>query len=93
MKVQHDPKNQRFFLKLGSDEAFLAYDKQGMVLDFSYIYTPVHQRNRGVAGRILKAAFEYAREEGYRVIPSCPIIRYEFLPRFTKYQDLVESSG
>ncbi|MEE9167589.1 MAG: GNAT family N-acetyltransferase [Candidatus Neomarinimicrobiota bacterium] len=88
--VQHDPEGQRFFLKLGSEEAYLSYTRKDTVLDFLYVYTPVAYRGQGAAGRILITAFEYARENGCQVIPTCPFIKHEFLPRFSKYQDLVQ---
>ena len=90
MSVAHDPLHQRFFLRLGAYEACLMYAQQGTVLDFYHIYTPVPFRNSGVSGRILVAAFDYARQAGLRVVPSCPFIANEFLPRFPQYQDLVE---
>jgi hypothetical protein len=91
MPVEHDPLHQRFFTRLGAYEACLMYARRGPVLDFYHIYTPVPFRNRGVSGRILVAAFDYARGAGLRVVPSCPYIATEFLPRFPQYQDLVES--
>lgn len=67
------------------------YAKRGNVLDFYHIYVPDPYRNRGAAGKILIAAFDYAREKGYKVVPTCPFISGDFLPRFPKYQELVES--
>lgn len=91
MAIEHDPIHQRFFARLGAYEACLMYAQQDGVLDFYHIYTPVPFRNTGVSGRILVAAFEYARQAGLRVVPSCPYIATDFLPRFPQYQDLVES--
>ena len=91
MKVEHDPVKYRFFLKLGSYEANLLYAKKGKVLDFYHVYVPDPFRNKGLAGKILLAAFEFAEKEGYRVVPSCPFIAHDFLPRFPKYQLLVKS--
>ncbi|MBI4115770.1 MAG: N-acetyltransferase [Candidatus Omnitrophica bacterium] len=90
MKVEHDKKKQKFWIKLDSYEAVLMYAKKGKRLDFYHIYVPDPFRNQGLAARILITAFKYAKKEGYRVIPSCPFIAGDFLPRFPKYQDLVE---
>ena len=90
MKVEHDPKKQRFLIKLGSYEATLMYAKKEKALDFYHIYVPDPFRNRGLAAKILIAAFEYAAKEGYRVVPSCPFIVHDFLPRFPQYHKLVE---
>ena len=88
--VVHDEAGQRFSLKLGSYEAVLMYARRGDVLDFYHIYVPDPYRKRGIAGRILKAAFDHARDQGLKVVPSCPFIAGDFLPRFPCYQDLVE---
>jgi len=90
MKVEQDPKNQQFVMRLGSYQATLLYAKKGKALDFYHIYVPDPFRNRGLAGKILIAAFEYAAWEGYRVVPSCPFIAQDFLPRFPQYQNLVD---
>ena len=77
-------------MKLGSYEAELMYAQREKVLDFYHIYVPDPFRNRGVAGKILLAAFEYAEKEGLQVVPSCPFIRHDFLPRFPQYQKLTQ---
>lgn len=88
MNIEHDPKAHKFFVKLGEYEASLSYAEKGKALDFYHVYVPEPFRNSGVAGRILIAAFDYAAENGYQVIPSCPFISGDFLPRFPKYQKL-----
>lgn len=90
MKVEHDETRGRFSVQMGDYEACLMYARRGDVLDFYHIYVPEPYRNRGIAGRVLIAAFDYARANGLKVVPSCPFIAGDFLPRFEKYQDLVE---
>ena len=91
MKVEHDLKKHKFFMKLGAYEATLMYAEKGKVLDFYHIYVPDPFRNRGIAAKVLMAAFDYTEKEGYHVVPSCPFIRDDFLPRFPQYQKLVET--
>lgn len=90
MTVEHDESRQRFFIRLGDYEACLMYVRRGGVLDFYHVYVPEPYRNRGLAGRILIAAFDYAAEQGLKVVPTCPFIAGDFLPRFKQYQHLVE---
>ena len=89
MKVEHDTEHHRFVVDLNPYEAFLLYAPKGKTLDFYHIYVPEPHRNRGLAGKILMAAFEYAQKEGVSVIPTCPFIRDDFLPRFPQYQSLI----
>lgn len=90
MKVKHDPAGQRFLMRLGAYEATLLYAQKGKILDFYHIYVPDPFRNRGLAAKILIAAFDYAQEKGFKVVPSCPFIAGDFLPRFPQYRALVE---
>ena len=90
MDVIHDPQGHRFYIKLGQYEAALLYARRDNVLDFYHVYVPEPYRKRGLAGRILIAAFDYARAEGLSVVPSCPFVSGDFLPRFPQYQDLVQ---
>jgi len=89
MKVRHDPHRRLFVGDLKPYQACLLYARRGKALDFYHIYVPAPYRNQGLAAKILIAAFNYAKKQGYRVIPTCPFIRNDFLPRFSKYQPLV----
>lgn len=92
MTVEHDPKRDRFFIQLDEEEAFLSYQRKGDVLDLVHVFVPPAHRGKSFAGRIVIEAFEYAKRENCRVIPTCPFIAHKFLPRFPKYQSLVDGS-
>ena len=89
MRVLHDETKQQFSIKLGEYEAVLLYGKKGNVLDYYHIYVPDPFRKKGIAGKILIEAFEYAKKNSYQVVPSCPFIAGDFLPRFPQYQNLI----
>ena len=92
MSIIHDKARGRFVLPLAAegDEAVLRYDREEGVLDLYHVFVPPQHRSRGHAGRLVIAAFDYAREQGLKVRPTCPFISGDFLPRFPQYQDLVE---
>lgn len=90
MKVEHDPEHGKFFVNLESEQAVLEYERAGQVLDFRYVYVPPKFRNRGLAGKIVIHAFEYAEKGGFKVIPTCPFVSEDFLPRFPQYQKFVQ---
>lgn len=89
MNILHDPAAKKFYVVLDGEEAVLRYEARGKVLDFYTVFVPETFRGRGIAGRLAIAAFEYAGQEGCSVIPSCPFLSQEFLPRFEKYAKLV----
>ena len=91
MEIAHDAARHQFSVNLDPYDAVLMYAKRGKVLDFYHIYVPDPFRNQGLAGKILIHAFDYAKKEGYQVVPTCPFIRDDFLKHFPQYQEIVQS--
>jgi hypothetical protein len=90
--VHHDSDMTTFSIEMDGAEAVLMYLPVGEDrLDFKDTYVPPQHRGHGVAAALARAAFEYAREHGYRVIPTCPYIE-TYLKRHPEYQDLVTHS-
>ena len=92
MEVQHDRQQRRFYVAPddGEAEAELTYTQRDGVLDLGHTYVPPAHRGRGIADRMARRAFEYAREEGYAVVPSCPYVRDTFLERHPEFRDIVK---
>jgi uncharacterized protein len=75
MHVEHDSKTHRFVAQVPSGTAILAYAPAGpRLLELYSTYVPPPDRDRGVAGGLVEAALGYAREQGMRVIPTCPYV-------------------
>lgn len=47
-------------------------------IDLQHTEVPPADRNRGIAGTMVRAALAYAREHQLRVIPTCPYVRAWF---------------
>jgi len=91
MKVEHDEKGSRFFVRFEDDEADLTYTRVGpKLIDLQHTYVPESARGHGVAEALAEAAFEYVREHGDRVVPSCPFVR-TWLRRHPEQLKLVEA--
>ena len=76
MTVEHQEPESRFVVRIGGDEAELAYNRPGPgLIDIQHTFVPSAARGQGVAESLATAAFEYAREQNLRVIPSCPFVR------------------
>ena len=88
--VLHDPTAHRFALNLPGGPASLKYhvDREGR-LSLDHTEVPEEGRHRGIAGRLAKAALEYARDRRLRVVPRCPFVR-AYLEDHPEERDLVD---
>lgn len=86
--VLHDADRHQFTLSCSSDTATLQYNvvRPGLV-DFQSTWVPPSHRGRGTGARLVRHALDWARAEGYRVIPSCWFVG-EFFARQPEYRDL-----
>ena len=81
-QVEHEQSQSRFVYKASESQeaAFLKYEKQeDGTLDLRHTYTPPSLRGQGIAERLTKAAFDYAEQQGVKVIPTCPYISDKYL--------------
>ncbi|MFP4153215.1 MAG: GNAT family N-acetyltransferase [Alkalispirochaeta sp.] len=90
MDVEHRLEEMRFVLDIGGREAELLYfvPEEG-VLDLEHTFVPPDLRGSGAGGKVVRAALEYAREEGYRVRPSCSFVA-AFIQRHPEYQEMID---
>ena len=90
IEVQHDEAARRFCVALEGYEACLMYRLSGKELDLYHTYVPEVFRGKGVAEKLCKAAFEYAKAEGLTVIPSCSYVSGAYLKRHPEYEPLTK---
>ncbi len=73
VRVEHEP--GRFFVRVGDLQAEVVYERRGDVLDVQHTWTPPSLRGNDIAARLTDAVFEYAREHGLKVLPTCTYTR------------------
>ncbi len=89
LETLHEPENGRFVALVENKEAHLDYvDAGDRTLDYRHTFVPEALRGREIGARLVKDALDWARENGYRVIPSCPFVR-RIVDRNPEYGDLV----
>lgn len=88
LEVKIDNGRKRFYTEIDGEEAYLDYSIEGNTIDFQHTYTPRKLRGKGIAGMVVEFAFEYAKKNNLKVIPTCPFIP-AFLEKNEKYKELV----
>jgi predicted GNAT family acetyltransferase len=89
MSVEHDSASRRFTVAASSGTAVLAYAPAGShILELYSTYVPPADRGRGIAARLVEAAIQYARSEGFRIIPSCWYVA-QWIRHHPEHADLV----
>lgn len=82
------PGSERFELRAGDDLAFAAYTLVDRTLFLAYTEVPDPLRARGWEQALLRGVYDYARAQGLRVVPICPLAR-AFLDREPDYREMV----
>lgn len=90
LQISHDPGAGRFSTRQEGHEAELLYRRQGGRLIIDHTGVPQAIAGRGVAGGLVRAALDYARAEGLRVVPQCSYSA-EYIQRHPEYADLVDT--
>jgi len=88
-EVTHDQTAKRFVVKEDGKEAYLEYrERDDGTLDYAHTFTPEELRGRGIAGDVVGAALDWAKETDKKVIPSCPFVQ-TYLKRHKEYKSTI----
>jgi predicted GNAT family acetyltransferase len=88
-RVVHDPAAGQFAIRSDAGVAMLTYVQRGDTLDLMHTRVPSELEGHGYGGALAKAALDYARANGLKVIPTCPFVS-TYLRRHKEYADLVQ---
>lgn len=62
---------ERIELTLDGYTAFLSFEIYDNSLDVRKTFVPEELRGKGIAGKLVKAAYDYAREHNYKCLGTC----------------------
>ena len=88
VEVRHNEKAHRFEALLDGQLARADYRLEGDVMRIFHTEVPFAFEGRGIAARLVKAAFEHARENGFKVLPACSYVR-DYMRRHPDTQALL----
>jgi predicted GNAT family acetyltransferase len=88
MEVRHNDERHRF--EAGSEPALamLVYKVQGQTVNMIHTEVPAAYQGQGLGGKLATAALNWAREKGFKVIPSCPYVQ-TYIAKHPEFADLV----
>ncbi len=88
--VQHRENGKRFTARTASGLAYISYERpDDRTLDLQHTVVPEADRGRGVGGALVRTAVGYAREQGMRVIATCPFVK-AWLEKHQDQRDVLE---
>jgi predicted GNAT family acetyltransferase len=88
LPVVHNTAAKRFEIVVDGKVAFSKYLLAGEMIVIEHTEVPVELEARGIAGRIVRTALDYARAQKLKVMPLCPFTA-GFIHKHPEYQDLV----
>ena len=88
-RVEHREKAKRFTVETDGGTAFLRYDRpDDRTIGLRHTVVPEAAAGRGIGSALARAAFDYARSSGLRVVVTCPFVT-EWLQRHPEERDVV----
>lgn len=87
-EVSNNENTSRFETNVDGFLATLEYELSGKTLILKHTEVPNPLEGRGLGGRIVKFALEYAQAHGLKVSPKCPFAN-SYIDRHQEYARLV----
>lgn len=78
MEIRHDERNHTFETMIDGKRSHLDYEiqKEGVheKMLFTHTFAAPEHRGKGVAAALTEAGLQYARENGYEIVPLCSYV-------------------
>jgi len=89
LEILHRPSEGLFLVRLGPGKyAYAKYELDEGKVRIVATYTPPEYRGRGVASRIMRHVANWARENGYKIVPVCSFAVHYF-EKNEEFKDLI----
>jgi hypothetical protein len=69
--IKHDKVLKRMSADIEGHTAYVEYDLHDGVLDILHTYVPKPLEGRGIASKLVRAAYDYARKQGLEPTGTC----------------------
>jgi uncharacterized protein len=88
LTVVNNAEAGRFEVRVEDDVAYAEYRRLESGILFPHTEVPRAFEGRGVGGKIVRTALDWARSEGQKVMPTCPFVA-GYIQKHPEYHDLV----
>lgn len=88
-EIEHDPASAVFTTTVDGEVALLEYRREGDLLVITHTGVPDAIAGRGIAGQLVREAFEYAKAQGWHVRPKCAYAA-AWVERHPEYNQLLD---
>lgn len=76
MTIEHDTTGRRFVARLDGAQGELFYGEFGEgIVDLQHTEVDPSLQGKGVGDALVRAALAWAREQGYKVVATCPYVQ------------------
>jgi len=88
--IEHDIENKQFISEVDGRISHLSYDvlPESNTLNYLSTYVPPELRGRQIGRKIIKFALDYAKENNFKIIPTCSFVR-AYIENHPEYDDIV----
>jgi predicted GNAT family acetyltransferase len=87
-EVWNNEAETRFEMQIGGQMVFLDYRRTPHEITLTHTETPAELEGQGLGSKIVRAALEFAREQGLKVVPQCSFVAW-YIRHHDEYRDLV----
>jgi predicted GNAT family acetyltransferase len=83
---------KRLELEVGGGTAFIEYKLSGHTLFLIHTEVPKELEGKGVGRAIVLKALQYAKDNGYQIVPLCPFVQ-TYLERHKEWKSIVSADA
>jgi predicted GNAT family acetyltransferase len=88
LEIRHNPEARRFEAFVDGELCRADYRMAGDVMHIVHSEVPYRLEGQGLAAQVVRAALDYARANGLKVVPACGYVR-AYMRRHKESQDLL----
>lgn len=92
VEIRHDEDGRRFHAVIDGHSAYLSYRRTAGRLVLDHTWVPAELERRGIGGKLVRTALDYARAKRLRVVPACPFAA-AWIRVHPDYQELLSTNG